>query len=56
MIKSLPDLEVFNLSFGFAMDIFVVSKSFPKEERYSLTDQLVRSSRSIAEGWGKRVY
>ena len=60
MIKSLPDLEVFNLSFGFAMDMFVLSKSFPKEERYSLTDQLVRSSRSIAaniaEGWGKRVY
>lgn len=37
-----------------------MTRTFPKEERYSLTDQLVRSSRSIsaniAEGWGKRVY
>jgi four helix bundle protein len=59
MIKS-SDLEVFNISFRFAMDMFTLSKSFPKEERYSLTDQLIRSSRSIsaniAEGWGKRVY
>ncbi len=42
------------------MDMFVLSKGFPKEERYSLTDQLIRSSRSIsaniAEGWGKRNY
>jgi four helix bundle protein len=42
------------------MDVFKVTRSFPKDERYSLTDQLIRSSRSIsaniAEGWGKRVY
>jgi four helix bundle protein len=60
MIKALHDMDVFNLSFRFAMDIFVLSKNFPKEERYSLIDQIVRSSRSIpaniAEGWGKRIY
>jgi four helix bundle protein len=43
------------------MDIFQVTKAFPKEERYSLTDQIRRSSRSIAaitgqEAWKKRVY
>jgi len=60
MIKAVTDLEVFNLSFSFAMDIFKMSRIFPKEEMYSLTDQIVRSSRSIsaniAEGFGKRVY
>jgi four helix bundle protein len=42
------------------MDIFEISKSFPKEEKYSLTDQIRRSSRSvtscIAESWAKRRY
>lgn len=60
MIKTVFDLEIFNLSYSFAMDIFNVTRNFPKEERYSLTDQIVRSSRSIAaniaEGWGKRIY
>ena len=60
MIKKVFDLEVFRLSYQLAMEIFNVSRNFPKEERYSLTDQVVRSSRSIsaniAEGWGKRVY
>ncbi len=60
MIKILSDLDIFNLSFRFAMDMFVLSKSFSKEERYSLTDQLIRSSRSISanieEEWGKRNY
>ena len=60
MIKSVFDLEVFNLAYSFAMEIFQVTRSFPKEERYSLTDQIVRASRSIAanisEGWGKRIY
>jgi len=41
MIKSIFDLEVFNLSYQLAMEIFNVSRSFPKEERYSLTDQVV---------------
>jgi len=60
MIKNVFDLDVFKLSYRFAMDIFKVSRSFPKEERYSLIDQIVRSSRSIsaniAEGWAKRIY
>jgi four helix bundle protein len=60
MIKTVSDLEVFKLSYQLAMEIFNFSKNFPKEERYSLTDQVVRSSRSIsaniAEGWGKRIY
>ncbi|MEO5562696.1 MAG: four helix bundle protein [Chitinophagaceae bacterium] len=60
MIRTVFDLDVFKLSYQLAMDIFRVSRDFPKEERYSLTDQLVRSSRSIAaniaEGWGKRNY
>jgi len=54
------DIEVFNLAYNFAMEVFRVSRSFPKEESYSLTDQLVRSSRSIstniAEGFGRRIY
>jgi four helix bundle protein len=60
MIKSLADLDVYNISYILAVDMFNLTRSFPKEERYSLTDQLVRASRSvaanIAEGWGKRVY
>src|SRR5258705_12520349 len=60
MIKTVFDLEVFNLSYQLAMDIFHITRNFPKEERYSLTDQIVRSSRSIsaniAEGWGKRIH
>lgn len=60
MIKSFKDLEVYNLSYKVAMDIFVQTSKFPKEEVYSLTSQIVRSSRSISsiivEGWAKRVY
>lgn len=60
MIKNVKDLEVFNLSYSFAMDIFSISRIFPKEEKYSLIDQIVRASRSIsaniAEGWAKRIY
>jgi four helix bundle protein len=60
MIRTIVDLEVFNISYQLAMEVFHISKQFPKEEKYSLTDQIVRSSRSIsaniAEGWGKRVY
>jgi four helix bundle protein len=60
MIKAVVDLDVFNLSYQIAMDIFRAAKSFPKEEKYSLTDQIIRSSRSIAaniaEGWGRRTY
>ena len=60
MIQSVVDLEVFNLSYAFAMEIFNESRHFPKEEKYPLTDQMVRASRSIAaniaEGFGKRFY
>ena len=54
------DLEVYEMAFETAMAIFDLTKSFPAEERYSLTDQVRRSSRAvcanIAEGWRKRRY
>ncbi|MEP0987458.1 four helix bundle protein [Ekhidna sp.] len=60
MIKSYNDLEVYNRSFKMAMDIFWMTRNFPKEEVYSLTSQIVRSSRSVSsnitEGWAKRNY
>lgn len=60
LIRSHRDLEVYQHAFGLAMQIFEESKSFPKEERYSLTDQIRRSSRSVcanlAESWRKRRY
>tara|TARA_Y100001949_G_C15822166_1_gene258248 strand:- start:121 stop:489 length:369 start_codon:yes stop_codon:yes gene_type:complete len=60
MIKSYKDLEIYKRSFQIAMDIFWLTREFPKEEMYSLTSQIVRSSRSISanitEGWAKREY
>ena len=60
MVRRHEDLEVYRLSFEAAMQIFEISKRFPVEERYSLTDQIRRSSRSIcanlAEAWRKRMY
>lgn len=60
VLRSHRQLEVFKRSFDAAMQIFEVSKSFPKEKRYSLTDQIRRSSRSVsanvAEAWRKRRY
>lgn len=54
------DLEVYNKAFDASMAIFRHSKTFPKEERYSLTDQIRRSSRSaganLAEAWRQRRY
>lgn len=54
------DLLAYKKSFELAMDIFEISKTFPKEETYSLTDQIRRSSRSvtanIAESYRKRRY
>jgi four helix bundle protein len=54
------ELEVYQRAFEVAMRIFELSKSFPKEETYSLTDQIRRSSRSVcanlAEAWRKRRY
>ena len=59
-IKSCKDLKVYNLAFELAMQIFEMMKSFPKEEKYSLTDQIRRASRSAAinirEGFAKRRY
>ncbi|WP_167619612.1 four helix bundle protein [Maribellus sediminis] len=54
------ELIVYQKAFKLAMDIFEISKTFPKEERYSLTDQIRRSSRSTctntAEAYRKRRY
>ncbi len=59
-IKSHKDLQVYQMAFDAAMQIFDLSKQFPVEERYSLTDQIRRSSRSVcanlAEAWRKRRY
>jgi four helix bundle protein len=59
-IKSHKDLQVYQMAFDAAMKIFELSKKFPVEERYSLTDQIRRSSRSVcanlAEAWRKRRY
>jgi four helix bundle protein len=60
MLRGHRDLKVYQLAYKLAMEIFNESKAFPKEERYSLTDQIRRSSRSvvanIAEGFRKRRY
>ena len=60
MIKYHWQLDVYKLAVDAAMDIFECTKSFPKEELYSLTDQIRRSSRSvsaqIAEAWRRRKY
>ena len=57
-IDSFRDLRVYNVAFELQQEIFDITKSFPKEEPYSLTDQIRRSSRSIganiAEAWHKR--
>lgn len=59
-IVSHCDLDVYNLAFETAMAVFQLSKRFPREEVYSLTDQVRRSSRSVcanlAEAWCKRRY
>ena len=59
-VKSYRELEVYQRSFEVAKAIFETSKLFPREETYSLTDQVRRASRSIgaqiAEAWGKRRY
>ncbi len=57
MIKSYKDIEVYKRSFNLAMEIFWLTRNFPKEEIYSLTSQINRSARSISanitEGWAK---
>jgi four helix bundle protein len=59
-ISSFKDLRVYKLAFELQQEIFKISKRFPAEERYALTDQVRRASRSIganlAEAWQKRRY
>jgi len=59
-INSAKDLEVYKKAYSLAMRIFQLSKSFPSEEKYSLTSQIRRSSRSVClnlrEAWAKRRY
>jgi four helix bundle protein len=59
-IKTHKELRVYQLSFESGMAIFKLTKTFPKEEKYSLTDQIWRSSRSVsgnlAEAFRKRKY
>jgi four helix bundle protein len=59
-VKSFRELDVYILAKELTDEVFEITKTFPKEETYSLTDQIRRSSRSvgaqIAEAWGKRKY
>jgi len=60
VIKNVKDLKVYQMAYKLAVDIFEITKKFPKEEIYSLTNQIRRSSRSVAinirEGFAKRKY
>jgi len=60
LAKSVDDLDVYKLALVLQRRIFEITKSFPKEEMYSLTDQIRRSSRSVGanirEAWAKRRY
>lgn len=60
MSQGFKDLKAYQLAYKFVMEIFHLTKNFPKEERYPLTDQIRRSSRSIcanlAEWYRKRIY
>ncbi len=59
-VKSFRELEVYKLSREVSKEIYILTRCFPKEELFSLTDQIRRSSRSvgaqISEAWGKRRY
>lgn len=60
VIRSFRDLDVYRLALKEAKRIFILTRSFPPEERYSLTDQIRRSSRAVnallAESWARRRY
>lgn len=60
IISSFKDLRVYKLAFEVQQEVFELTKSFPSEERFALTDQIRRASRSvganIAEAWQKRKY
>lgn len=57
-IRHFRDIEVYRRGFDAAMEIFQTTKSFPSEEKFSMVDQIRRSTRSVcanlAEGWRKR--
>jgi len=59
-VNSAKDLDVYKKAYSVAMEIFSLTKQFPREEMYGLTDQVRRSSRSVAmnlrEAWAKRRY
>ena len=59
-IGGFKELIVYQKAYKLAMEIFEITRTFPKEEKYSLTDQIRRSSRSVtsclAESWAKRRY
>jgi four helix bundle protein len=59
-IESAKDLEVYRTAYALAMEIFHLSKDFPSEEKFALTSQIRRSSRSVSmnlrEAWAKRRY
>ena len=59
-IRSYRDLRVYQAAMDLAMEVFLLSKTFPREERYSLVDQIRKSSRSVcanlSEVWRKRRY
>lgn len=59
-VRSAKELEVYKKAYALAMDVFKASKAFPNDERYALTSQIRRSSRSVAmnlrEAWAKRRY
>jgi four helix bundle protein len=57
-VQNAKELRAYQLAYGLAMDIFKLSKGFPSEEKYALTSQIRRSSRSVSmklrEAWAKR--
>lgn len=59
-VNSVRELDVYQMAFRLQQEIFAISKKFPREETYSLTDQIRRASRSIganlSEAWAKRHY
>lgn len=59
-VSNFRDLEVYRRQRALSKDVFMLTKAFPKEERFALTDQMRRSARSIgaqiAEAWAKRLY
>ena len=59
-IKSAKDLRVYKKAYALAMEVFHISKQWPSEEKYSLTDQIRRSSRSVCanlrEAWASLIF